>query len=85
VDYATRGTTADHSPATHGVWHVEAFLSWLDYCEQVVSSAQEVGYSSSKCVEGEGSFSGQLVPGQGSPEATNEHAYVQHMYVICKK
>ena len=42
MDYATRGTTADHSPSTHGVWHVEALLSWLDYCEQVIGSAHEV-------------------------------------------
>ena len=42
VDYAIRGHTVDHSPSTHGRWHMEAFLSWLDYCEQVVGVAQPV-------------------------------------------
>lgn len=40
VDYAIRSHTVDHSPSTHGHWHMEAFLSWLDYCEQVVGVAQ---------------------------------------------
>ena len=42
VDYAVRSHTVDHSPSTHGHWHMEAFLSWLDYCEQVVGLAQPV-------------------------------------------
>ena len=42
VDYAVRSHTVDHSPSTHGRWHMEAFLSWLDYCEQVVGVAQPV-------------------------------------------
>ena len=39
VDYATRGTTADNSPSTYGLWHVEAYLSWLDFYEQAVGGA----------------------------------------------
>ena len=42
VDYAVRSHTVDHSPSTYGLWHVEALLSWLDYCEQVVGLAQPV-------------------------------------------
>ena len=39
VDYASRSSTADHSPSTHGLWHVEAYLSWLDFVEQAVGGA----------------------------------------------
>lgn len=41
VDYATRNSTSHLSPSSHGIWHVEAFFSWLDYCEQVVNSAAQ--------------------------------------------
>ena len=44
VDYATRSSTADHSPSTYGLWHVEAYLSWLDYMEQAVVSASSPLY-----------------------------------------
>ena len=39
VDYASRSRTVDHSPSAYGLWHVEAYLSWLDYVEQAVVSA----------------------------------------------
>lgn len=40
TDYAARCRTLNHSPSTYGLGHIEAFFSWLDYCEQIVGSAQ---------------------------------------------
>ena len=42
-DFVVEGAANLSSPSAEAQWHLEAYLAWLDYCEQTVVSSSKVG------------------------------------------